>query len=146
MTDEKLGQVVTFYSFKGGTGRTMALANVAWILASNGKRVLGVRLGERRGHVRGRRGLVRVHDRPAPTPLPSPPEVGRELRPSRTDPPGAVSRLGVRGSLRPQPPFPFFEIRCGSALLVAGLDDCAAEMMKAQPGLAVTRTESRGQC
>ena len=34
------GQVVTFYSFKGGTGRTMALANVAWILAANGKRVL----------------------------------------------------------------------------------------------------------
>ncbi|WP_055589366.1 FxSxx-COOH system tetratricopeptide repeat protein [Streptacidiphilus griseoplanus] len=34
------GTVVTFYSFKGGTGRTMALANVAWILASNGKRVL----------------------------------------------------------------------------------------------------------
>jgi MinD-like ATPase involved in chromosome partitioning or flagellar assembly len=34
------GQVITFYSFKGGTGRTMALANVAWILAANGKRVL----------------------------------------------------------------------------------------------------------
>jgi cellulose biosynthesis protein BcsQ/tetratricopeptide (TPR) repeat protein len=34
------GRVVTFYSFKGGTGRTMALANVAWILAANGKRVL----------------------------------------------------------------------------------------------------------
>ena len=34
------GTVVTFYSFKGGTGRTMALANVAWILASNGKKVL----------------------------------------------------------------------------------------------------------
>ncbi|BCB87975.1 FxSxx-COOH system tetratricopeptide repeat protein [Phytohabitans suffuscus] len=39
MTD---GQIVTFYSYKGGTGRTMALANVAWILASNGKRVLAV--------------------------------------------------------------------------------------------------------
>ena len=37
---EKPGQVVTFYSYKGGTGRTMALANVAWILAANGKRVL----------------------------------------------------------------------------------------------------------
>lgn len=36
----RAGQVVTFYSFKGGTGRTMALANVAWILAANGKRVL----------------------------------------------------------------------------------------------------------
>ncbi|HZM80526.1 MAG TPA: FxSxx-COOH system tetratricopeptide repeat protein [Candidatus Limnocylindrales bacterium] len=34
------GQIVTFYSYKGGTGRTMALANVAWILASNGKNVL----------------------------------------------------------------------------------------------------------
>ncbi|GAA3442259.1 FxSxx-COOH system tetratricopeptide repeat protein [Planomonospora venezuelensis] len=36
------GQVVTFYSYKGGTGRTMALANTAWILASAGKRVLVV--------------------------------------------------------------------------------------------------------
>jgi tetratricopeptide (TPR) repeat protein len=35
-----MGEIVTFYSFKGGTGRTMALANVAWILAANGKRVL----------------------------------------------------------------------------------------------------------
>ncbi|WP_426505177.1 FxSxx-COOH system tetratricopeptide repeat protein [Dactylosporangium sp. McL0621] len=34
------GQVITFYSYKGGTGRTMALANVAWILAANGHRVL----------------------------------------------------------------------------------------------------------
>jgi len=34
------GQIVTFYSYKGGTGRTMALANVAWILAANGRRVL----------------------------------------------------------------------------------------------------------
>jgi tetratricopeptide (TPR) repeat protein len=36
------GQIVTFYSYKGGTGRTMALANVAWILASNGLSVLVV--------------------------------------------------------------------------------------------------------
>ncbi|MEV7862966.1 FxSxx-COOH system tetratricopeptide repeat protein [Streptomyces hirsutus] len=36
------GEIVTFYSYKGGTGRTMALANVAWILASNGKSVLVV--------------------------------------------------------------------------------------------------------
>jgi hypothetical protein len=36
------GQVITFYSYKGGTGRTMALANVAWILAANGYRVLVV--------------------------------------------------------------------------------------------------------
>ncbi|MER6359507.1 FxSxx-COOH system tetratricopeptide repeat protein [Kitasatospora sp. NPDC001527] len=36
------GTVVTFYSFKGGTGRTMALANLGWILASQGLRVLVV--------------------------------------------------------------------------------------------------------
>jgi CO dehydrogenase nickel-insertion accessory protein CooC1 len=36
------GQIITFYSYKGGTGRTMAMANVAWIIASNGKRVLVV--------------------------------------------------------------------------------------------------------
>ena len=36
------GTVVTFYSYKGGTGRTMAVANVAWILAANGRRVLAV--------------------------------------------------------------------------------------------------------
>lgn len=36
------GKIVTFYSYKGGTGRTMALANVAWILASSGKRVLAI--------------------------------------------------------------------------------------------------------
>jgi cellulose biosynthesis protein BcsQ/tetratricopeptide (TPR) repeat protein len=36
------GHIVTFYSFKGGTGRTMAVANVAWILAANGYRVLTV--------------------------------------------------------------------------------------------------------
>src|SRR5204863_7393525 len=35
-----LGRIITFYSYKGGTGRTMALANVAWILASAGKKVL----------------------------------------------------------------------------------------------------------
>ncbi|MEU6373105.1 FxSxx-COOH system tetratricopeptide repeat protein [Streptomyces sp. NPDC046909] len=40
--DGRNGRIVTFYSFKGGTGRTMALANTAWILAANGKRVLAV--------------------------------------------------------------------------------------------------------
>lgn len=40
MDDARNGQVITFYSFKGGTGRTMALANTAWILAAAGKRVL----------------------------------------------------------------------------------------------------------
>jgi cellulose biosynthesis protein BcsQ len=34
------GKIITFYSYKGGTGRTMALANAAWVLASAGKRVL----------------------------------------------------------------------------------------------------------
>jgi tetratricopeptide (TPR) repeat protein len=33
---------VTFYSFKGGSGRSMALANVAWILAASGLRVLTI--------------------------------------------------------------------------------------------------------
>lgn len=36
------GRIVTFYSYRGGVGRTTALANVAWILASNGHRVLAV--------------------------------------------------------------------------------------------------------
>lgn len=36
------GKIITFYSYKGGTGRSMALANVAWILASQGQRVLMV--------------------------------------------------------------------------------------------------------
>ena len=39
---EPLGNIVTFYSYKGGSGRSMAVANVAWILASNGNRVLTV--------------------------------------------------------------------------------------------------------
>ena len=42
MSEPGQGQIVTFYSYKGGTGRTMALANVAWILASSEKRVLCV--------------------------------------------------------------------------------------------------------
>jgi len=42
MTEHQRGQVITFYSYKGGTGRTMALANIAWLLAANGKRVLVV--------------------------------------------------------------------------------------------------------
>ncbi len=42
MDEAGQGKIVTFYSYKGGTGRTMALANVGWILASNGKRVLAV--------------------------------------------------------------------------------------------------------
>src|ERR1700729_1863172 len=42
MSEPSQGQIITFYSYKGGTGRTMALANVAWILAAAGKRVLAV--------------------------------------------------------------------------------------------------------
>jgi MinD-like ATPase involved in chromosome partitioning or flagellar assembly len=40
MSDDRRGQVVTFYSYNGGTGRTMAIANIAWILAASGMRVL----------------------------------------------------------------------------------------------------------
>jgi formylglycine-generating enzyme required for sulfatase activity/MinD-like ATPase involved in chromosome partitioning or flagellar assembly len=39
---DRAGKIVTFYSYKGGTGRSMALANVAWILASSGCRVLTI--------------------------------------------------------------------------------------------------------
>jgi|GEM_PF-2633151 len=34
------GKIITFYSYKGGTGRSLAVANVAWILAANAKSVL----------------------------------------------------------------------------------------------------------
>jgi hypothetical protein len=41
MSDSPINaKIITFYSYKGGTGRSMALANVAWILASQGHRVL----------------------------------------------------------------------------------------------------------
>lgn len=40
MSASRSGHVVTFYSYKGGTGRSQALANVAWILASNQQKVL----------------------------------------------------------------------------------------------------------
>ncbi|MGH3997048.1 MAG: KGGVGR-motif variant AAA ATPase, partial [Pseudonocardiaceae bacterium] len=42
MAPDRTGQIITFYSYKGGTGRSMALANAAWVLASNGKHVLVV--------------------------------------------------------------------------------------------------------
>lgn len=35
-----LGRILTFYSYKGGTGRSMAVANIAWVLACSGRRVL----------------------------------------------------------------------------------------------------------
>ena len=37
-----MGSIVTFYSYKGGVGRSMALANVALLLAQRGLRVLAV--------------------------------------------------------------------------------------------------------
>lgn len=37
-----MGKLVTFYSYKGGVGRTMALANVAVSLAAHGQRVLAI--------------------------------------------------------------------------------------------------------
>jgi tetratricopeptide (TPR) repeat protein len=42
MREPGRGKIVTFYSYKGGTGRTMALANTAWVLAQAGKKVLAV--------------------------------------------------------------------------------------------------------
>jgi CobQ/CobB/MinD/ParA nucleotide binding domain len=44
MSASRPGRVLTFYSFKGGTGRSMALANVASILANRngGQRVLAI--------------------------------------------------------------------------------------------------------
>jgi eukaryotic-like serine/threonine-protein kinase len=40
--DKTPGQVVTFYSYRGGSGRSMALANAACLLAKSGKKVLVV--------------------------------------------------------------------------------------------------------
>src|SRR6185369_2062515 len=43
MTDSPLAPITTFYSYKGGVGRSMALANVAQVLAERyDKRVLMV--------------------------------------------------------------------------------------------------------
>ncbi len=40
--EPQTGSIVTFYSYKGGVGRTMALANTAALLAARGFRVLAV--------------------------------------------------------------------------------------------------------
>jgi len=40
MDTKSPGKIITFYSYKGGVGRSMVLANIAWILASNEKKVL----------------------------------------------------------------------------------------------------------
>ena len=37
-----MGTIVTFYSYKGGVDRSMALANVAFLLAQRGHRVLAI--------------------------------------------------------------------------------------------------------
>ena len=37
-----MGTIITFYSYKGGVGRSMALANIAYVLASEGRKVLVV--------------------------------------------------------------------------------------------------------
>ena len=39
---QRPGRVITFYSYKGGTGRSMALANFAWMLAASGRKVLAI--------------------------------------------------------------------------------------------------------
>ena len=42
MTEKKTDKIITFYSYKGGTGRSMTLANVAWILACAGNKLLTI--------------------------------------------------------------------------------------------------------
>ncbi len=42
MNAQPHGRIITFYSYKGGTGRSMAVANIAWLLASRGQRVLAI--------------------------------------------------------------------------------------------------------
>jgi hypothetical protein len=42
MTSASSGKIITFSSYRGGTGQTMSLANIAWILASNGYRILAI--------------------------------------------------------------------------------------------------------
>lgn len=42
MTTLQPGNVITFYSYKGGVGRSMALANAATLLAQRGRRVLAI--------------------------------------------------------------------------------------------------------
>ena len=42
MSERKSGRVITFYSYKGGVGRTQALADVAVMLAQLGKQVLAI--------------------------------------------------------------------------------------------------------
>ena len=43
-SEPRIPRIVTFYSFKGGVGRTTALTHVAWILAKRGRKVVAVDL------------------------------------------------------------------------------------------------------
>ncbi|MBD2500832.1 ParA family protein [Anabaena azotica] len=43
-SEPRIPRTVTFYSFKGGVGRTTALTHVAWILAMRGRKVVAVDL------------------------------------------------------------------------------------------------------
>lgn len=61
-----MGRVYTFYSFKGGVGRTMSLANVAYLCAAQGLRVLVMDWDlEAPGLSYYFRGLVEPRDQPA---------------------------------------------------------------------------------
>lgn len=92
MTDQRhepSGRIVTFYSYKGGVDRTMALANSAWILAAAGHRVLLRHLQKRAGQHPGRRPLhPRDRRPPRDVPLdrvlqPPPPPQPRRITPNR---------------------------------------------------------------
>lgn len=41
---QRIPRTITFYSFKGGVGRTTALTHVAWILAMRGRKVIAIDL------------------------------------------------------------------------------------------------------
>jgi MinD-like ATPase involved in chromosome partitioning or flagellar assembly/tetratricopeptide (TPR) repeat protein len=73
--DRPFGEIVTFYSYKGGTGRSMALANVAYLLGTDNhytrRNVLAIdwdleapglqryfRSGRERGSAEAQRGLI----------------------------------------------------------------------------------------
>ena len=39
-TKDRKGQTITYYSYKGGVGRSMALVNIACLAAKEGKKIL----------------------------------------------------------------------------------------------------------
>ena len=58
-----MGQIITFYSYKGGVGRTLALANMATQMVRWGRRVLLVDFDlEAPGLDSMLRGLRRLHE------------------------------------------------------------------------------------